>query len=34
MKDQGYRLALDDYCDFRETQPFLGLADFVIAGGE
>lgn len=29
MKDQGYRLALDDYCDLPETQPFLGLADFV-----
>jgi EAL and modified HD-GYP domain-containing signal transduction protein len=28
-EDQGYRLALDDYCDLPETQPFLGLADFV-----
>jgi c-di-GMP-related signal transduction protein len=29
MKDQGYLLALDDYCDTPETQPFLELADFV-----
>ena len=29
MKEQGYRLALDDYCDLPETQPFLDLADFV-----
>jgi len=28
MKDQGYRLALDDYCDL-ETQSFLQIADFV-----
>jgi c-di-GMP-related signal transduction protein len=24
MKDQGYRLALDDYCDLPKTQPFWG----------
>lgn len=29
MKDQGYRLALDDYCDLPETQSFLSIADFV-----
>jgi c-di-GMP-related signal transduction protein len=29
VKDQGYRLALDDYCDVPETQPFLDIADFV-----
>lgn len=29
MKDQGYRLALDDYCDLPETRPFLALADYV-----
>lgn len=29
MKDQGYRLALDDYCDLPETQPLLAIADFV-----
>ena len=29
MKDQGYRLALDDYCDLPAMQPFLELADFV-----
>jgi len=29
MKDQGYRLALDDYCDLPETQPLLQIADFV-----
>jgi c-di-GMP-related signal transduction protein len=29
MKDQGYRLALDDYCDVPGTQPFLAVADFV-----
>jgi c-di-GMP-related signal transduction protein len=29
MKDQGYRLALDDYCDLPETQSFLQIADFV-----
>jgi len=29
MKDQGYRLALDDYCDLPEMQPFLAIADFV-----
>jgi c-di-GMP phosphodiesterase len=29
MKEQGYRLALDDYCDQPETQPLLAIADFV-----
>ena len=29
MKDLGYRLALDDYCDLPETQPLLDFADFV-----
>ena len=29
MKDQGYRLALDDYCDLPETRPLLDIADFV-----
>jgi c-di-GMP-related signal transduction protein len=29
MKDQGYRLALDDYCDHPQTQPLLAIADFV-----
>jgi len=29
MKSQGYRLALDDYCDAPDTQPLLGVADFV-----
>jgi len=29
MKEQGYRLALDDYCDMPETQPLLDIADFV-----
>jgi c-di-GMP-related signal transduction protein len=29
MKHQGYRLALDDYCDLPETQPLLAIADFV-----
>jgi c-di-GMP-related signal transduction protein len=29
LKDQGYRLALDDYCDLPETQPLLALADYV-----
>jgi len=29
MKNQGYRLALDDYCDLPETQAFLAIADFV-----
>jgi c-di-GMP-related signal transduction protein len=29
MKKLGYRLALDDYCDLPETQPFLSIADFV-----
>lgn len=29
MKDQGYRLALDDYCDVPETRPLLNFADFV-----
>jgi c-di-GMP-related signal transduction protein len=29
MKSQGYRLALDDYCDLPETQPFLDLADCI-----
>jgi c-di-GMP-related signal transduction protein len=29
MKDQGYRLALDDYCDLPEMRPLLGYADFV-----
>lgn len=29
MKEQGYRLALDDYCDRPETQPLLTVADFV-----
>jgi EAL and modified HD-GYP domain-containing signal transduction protein len=29
MKDQGYWLALDDYCDLLETQPLLALGDFV-----
>jgi c-di-GMP-related signal transduction protein len=29
MKDLGYRLALDDYCDLPETQPLLSMADYV-----
>jgi c-di-GMP-related signal transduction protein len=29
MKDLGYRLALDDFCDLPETRPFLDVADFV-----
>ncbi len=29
LKDQGYVFALDDYCDFAETRPFLDYADFV-----
>jgi EAL and modified HD-GYP domain-containing signal transduction protein len=29
MKELGYRLALDDYCDLPETQPLLDFADFV-----
>jgi c-di-GMP phosphodiesterase len=29
VKEQGYRLALDDYCDSTETRPFLAIADFV-----
>lgn len=29
MKELGYRLALDDYCDLPETRPFLDIADFV-----
>src|SRR5271165_831132 len=29
MKDQGYRLALDDYCDLPEMRPLLPFADFV-----
>jgi len=29
MKQLGYRLALDDYCDLPETQPLLEFADFV-----
>ena len=29
MKNQGYRLALDDYCDLPETQAFLAIVDFV-----
>jgi c-di-GMP-related signal transduction protein len=29
MKDQGYRLALDDYCDLPAMQPLLQFADFV-----
>ena len=29
MKTQGYRLALDDYCDLPQTQAFLDIADFV-----
>jgi c-di-GMP-related signal transduction protein len=29
MKNQGYRLALDDYCDVPDTQPLLAFADFV-----
>jgi c-di-GMP-related signal transduction protein len=29
MKGQGYRLALDDYCDLPQTQAFLDIADFV-----
>ncbi len=29
MKDLGYRLALDDYCDLPEMQPLLDFADFV-----
>ncbi|MGB7846347.1 MAG: EAL domain-containing protein [Candidatus Acidiferrum sp.] len=29
MKSQGYRLALDDYCDVPQTQPLLAIADFV-----
>ena len=33
MKEQGYRLALDDYCDTPETQPFLAIADFVKESG-
>jgi c-di-GMP-related signal transduction protein len=29
IKDQGYRLALDDDCDLPETRPLLKFADFV-----
>ena len=29
MKDQGYRLALDDYCDAPAMQPLLKIADYV-----
>ena len=29
MKELGYRLALDDYCDSPETRPLLDIADFV-----
>jgi len=29
MKDLGYRLALDDYCDLPEMRPLLEVADFV-----
>jgi c-di-GMP-related signal transduction protein len=29
MKDLGYRLALDDYCDLPETRALLDIADFV-----
>ncbi len=29
MKDLGYRLALDDYCDMPEMRPLLEVADFV-----
>jgi len=29
VKKQGYRLALDDYCDLPETRPLLEVADFV-----
>jgi c-di-GMP-related signal transduction protein len=32
LKEQGYRLALDDYLDTPETQLFLGIADFVKIG--
>jgi c-di-GMP-related signal transduction protein len=29
MKDLGYRLALDDFCNLPETRPLLDIADFV-----
>ena len=29
MKEQGYRFALDDYCDVEEVQPLMEFADFV-----
>ncbi len=29
MKDQGYRFALDDYCDVAEVRPLMDFADFV-----
>jgi len=29
IKNQGYQLALDDYCDVPETRPLLAVADFV-----
>lgn len=29
MKDQGYRFALDDYCDVEAVQPLMDFADFV-----
>lgn len=29
MKDAGYRLALDDYCDLPEMRPLLDYADFI-----
>lgn len=29
MKKQGYRLALDDYCNVPEMAPLLAIADFV-----
>ena len=29
VKELGYRLALDDYCDLPETRPLLDVADFV-----
>lgn len=29
MKEQGYRLALDDYCDVQEVRPLMDFADYV-----
>jgi c-di-GMP-related signal transduction protein len=33
LKEQGYRIALDDYCDFPESRPLMEFADFVKIDG-